>query len=163
MFGTRRMTAVAIVAVGAVGCARFVPPATRPITRPPTAISTGFSSAWNAVIDLFVDEGRPIQLLDRASGVVVSSVARWPSSLADTLIADCGLYYNAGGMESVYVPDRVQYNVVVRGDSSHSTIHVAAFWGLSLPSGVTDWSCVSRQVYEVGIESRIKARAEQHP
>jgi len=85
-------------------------------------VTSSFGRAWDAVIDVFAEANTPIRTMERASGFIATELATIPvyTSAQRTFahsLADCG--YRG---EAVYVPTSAFYNIVVRGDSAHSTV-----------------------------------------
>lgn len=138
----------------ATGCMKPLPPATPEPARAPMRIGTSFGRAWDAVIDAFADRGISVETLDRSSGLIVPAGRTYVAKqYADAIkYADCGYAMKA----QPYAPSSVKYNVVVRGDSSASTVQVRAFY----ESTLSPFHCVSTGLYELGAEMAIKERAE---
>lgn len=141
-----------------VASACTTPPAP-PAPREATAVNASAGRTWDAVIDAFAARNIPIRNMERASGFVSTDMLG--TVRTDTAYADCG---KAMGM--VIPPARATYNVLVRGDSSRSTVRVTVRWmfggnaaGLSSnASPITE--CSSKGVWETAFEQQVKARAE---
>ena len=142
-----------IVGVLLTACFHSVPP--EPATpRTATAVNASFGKSWDATIDVFAEKGISIETLDRASGLIVPAGRVYvPADLATIDgLADCG----KAGSGLAYSPTDVKYNVVVRGDSTQSTVQVRAFYRAER----APYECVSRGLFERATETDIKDRAE---
>lgn len=141
--------AAILATLALVGCAT-TPAAVAPV-RAPTEVSASFGRAWDAVVDVFASRNIPIQNMDRSSGFI-STPELAVDRAAGKAWADCGTIMGMG-----IPPDRANYNVRVRGDSTRSSVQVTVFWKME-PAAAT--TCTSRGVWEGGAETDIKARAE---
>ncbi len=136
----------------AVGCA----PAPI-ITLPPIApagINASFDRTWDVVIDVLSEGNIPVKTLDKASGYVMAEVADVGSSEEDAL-ADCG-----GWMRmrlTALGPMIARYNILVRGDSTTSTVKVRAEF---TKTGRSRWNCPSKNTFETKFQSYVKEKAE---
>lgn len=134
-------------------CTPTLPAPAAPRTGSPVAAS--FGKTWDATIDAFADRGISIETLDRASGLIVPRGRTWAGSEQQALIyADCG----RDAFGTVTIANSVKYNVIVRGDSTRSTIQVRAFY-----EPLAGGRCESRGVFEADAEAGIRARAEGRP
>ena len=134
----------------AVGC-------TPAVTLPPIAsegINASFGKTWDAVIDGLSEGNVPVKTLDKASGYITvevadagSSEAEYASKLGKDALADCG-------PKLVRYPMLARYNIVVRGDSTTSTVRVRAQFSEN------GWDCPSRNTFETKLQSYVKAKAE---
>ena len=122
------------------------PPPVAP--RGATEVDAPFGRTWDAVVGAFADLNIPIHTLDRASGYVATEELSIPRELLQEARswAQCGSGYGP--------PDHAVYNVLVRGDSSRSTVRVTVRWMN------TQQACATTQVWEQCRESEIKSRAE---
>lgn len=134
----------------AAGCGSTAPKLA-PVPRSVTPINASFGRTWDAVVEVVAERSRTIQTVDEASGLIIVGDVFLGDSTASW--ADCG-----SNMVGAVAPTHLSYNVVVRGDSTSATVKVNAFFISRLDRPVTD--CVSRGVWEAGIEKLIKARAE---
>lgn len=135
------------------------PPQSAPLVRTGTTVQSSFTKTWDAVIDLFADRNIPIRTIDRSSGLIATDVLS--ATGADKTWADCG-----SAMQGIVVPDKATYNVLVRGDSSHSTVKVTVRWvgtASSLGPSYTPVDCVSRGVWETEFEQAVTKKAEGRP
>lgn len=114
----RRLAVLGCAAAPA--CVPSKPPAA-PVVRQPTPVRASFGRTWDAVIDAFADQNVPIKTIDRSSGFIATDQLAVPE--ADSMDADCG---TAG--EIKLVPLHATYNVVVRGDSTASSVRVTVLW-----------------------------------
>jgi hypothetical protein len=140
----------------------YVPPTPRP-ERSDFPIAASFGRTWDAVIDFFARESIGVKTIERASGFIVAEWGQIPPLLADptrgaVAIADCGT--EAG---VIYYPSSATFNVVVRGDSTRSTLHVTMAYA-SYRNYLTAYQvrlpCVSTGWYEGKIEGFVRDRAE---
>lgn len=146
------MRRFALFALFLCGCT--TPPA--PLApRSLTAVNAPFSRTWDAVIDVFADRNIPIATMDRASGFIAARPA--VTGRADTLYADCG---KAIGVKTL--PTAASYNLVVRGDSTRSTVKMTISFTQTSGEGAfaTNKECTSRGTLEAAVEQQIKAKAE---
>ena len=152
-----RKIALCAAMLGLVACAHPNPPAP-PAPVPTMAVNASFGRTWDAAIDVFAAQNVPIQTLDRSSGLIVAqplSIAMSDQSIS-TAWADCG----DNGQHVRFVPSMAYYNVLVRGDSTHATVHVTAKW-VSVGGGRTV-SCSTKGVFEINFETLVKQKAEAH-
>jgi hypothetical protein len=120
----------------------------------PTAVTASAGKAWDAVIDVFAEHNIPIRNMERVSGFITSDLLG--THATDVQYADCGSF-----MGKPWAPTDVIYNVVVRGDSSASTVRVTARWrGGTGPANAPRPDCTSNLSWESAFESRVKAIAE---
>jgi hypothetical protein len=115
---------------------------------------------WDAVIDLFAARTIPIRTIERASGIIVTEqLSVGPEGLT---WADCGKEKSVNGTVHLR-PNYGTYNVLVREDSTHSSVKVTVRWvysylGRTMESSVTE--CSTKHVFERVLEADAKARAE---
>lgn len=132
-------------------------PSLAPAPRDGVDIEASVDAAWDAVIEQFAEVGVPIASMERASGFISTPNLNVPSSDPALAWADCG----KNGPSRIR-PQRVSYNVLVRGDEQRSTVRVSARWQGTTKS-VGQWvsvECVSTGVWETRAESDVKRRAE---
>jgi hypothetical protein len=138
-----------------VGCAPFQPPPP-PAPRTGTVVDVSFSKAWDAVIDIFSEKNIPIKTMDRSSGLIVAEIAR----VNDNEYSDPSIknWNNCGGWGQtlrVYA-NRVTYNIVVRGDSTRSTVRANFLWEhKGQGQYATDMPCSTTGYLESEWEKRI--------
>lgn len=123
-----------------------------------TTVNASFGKTWNAVIDQFATNNIPIHTIDRSSGIIATDLLNVPASVGD--VADCGT-----DMSVHLVPSQASYNVLVRGDSTSSTIRVTARWvrvgvARGLSTAVVSEDCSTKQVWEPHFEAQVKSAAE---
>jgi hypothetical protein len=107
---------------------------------------------WDAVIDLFATRNIPIRTIERASGIIATEGLRVePEDGAKW--ADCGQYGNFQ-----YRPTTAIYNVLVRGDSTSSTVRTTVRW--SYITLKVNFDCTSSHEWERGLEQDVRTRAE---
>lgn len=159
----------AVAAIAIVGCMpRYVAPPPAP-ARSATTVAASAGKTWESVIDVFTERHVPIRTMDRASGLIVAEPQRVDDANPDAL-ADCGSMTNGGAHLS---PTDAVWNVLVRGDSSASTVKATVRFSWTnaaarstadaRPGGLATKPCESRGVWESALEQRIKAAAEAKP
>jgi len=160
-----RLTVALVIVLS--GCYRYYPPLPPPV-RDARSIYASFGQTWDAVIDVFAEQNIPISTMERASGFIAADRTSWRyASLYDRdyvlRLVDCGRF---GPMP--YLPSAARYNVVVRGDSSVSTVKVTttytstgAFYSDPTKVKPASLDCSSRGVFEDSVEATIKAQAER--
>lgn len=133
------------------GCATLPPP---PPERQPLVVNASFGRTWDAVIDVFSSRNIPIRTLDRTSGLLVAEKVR-VSRGDEATWANCPNVMTQVLMGvGVADPMLADYNIVVRGDSTRSTVRTSArFMKENL-------ECTSKGTLETAIEARVKVRAE---
>jgi hypothetical protein len=125
-----------------------------PVTAP-------FSKTWDAVIDVFGERDLGIKTIDRSSGLIVPADYLIPESDRRFSYANCGKL-----LGSDIAPTVAHFNVIVRGDSSKSTVRVRAFYDHSKSMGLRGelqreaGDCSSSGEFESQLETAIAARAE---
>jgi hypothetical protein len=130
-----------------LGVACAPPPSLPPVQ--PTGISAGFTKTWNAVVDVLAEQNIPVKTMDKSSGFVAAELEGVDSDTMNRL-ADCGSQFKKF---MVGVPGVARYNILVRGDSTTSTVKVTARF-------TSRDTCTSRNVFETGFQSDVKNRAE---
>lgn len=154
-----KRSAFVVLSLSLVACVPPVAPAAL-VIRAPTAVNASFGRAWDATIDAFASRGISIETLDRSSGLIVPAGRTYaPGATAHEalLYADCGK--SMFGVETL--PGSVKYNVVVRGDSTSSTVLVRAFYQSYAARGDVATECTSRGKFEAEAEANIKSAAER--
>ena len=134
------------------GCTPTMP--APPAPRTATPVSASFGKTWNAVVDQFAEQNIPIKTIDRASGLIVADPQRVSSGSG---IADCG----SNGM-SALDPDEATWNVLVRGDSTSSTVKATVRFVITGLYGVMR-ECSTTGQWESAFEHRVKDIAEGRP
>lgn len=117
-------------------------------------IAASFGRTWDAVVEHFATSSVPIRTIERSSGIIVTDqmgVARDDASGW----SDCG----TDGLGGTSRANRASYNLLVRGDSSTSTIRVTATFTSTI--GVSPYGCTSTGAYERELMQFVKARAEK--
>lgn len=144
-------------ALPAALCVACTAPPQPPQPRSATTVSATMGKTWDAVIDVFGEHNIPIKNMERVSGFISTDPLR--GTVRDTANADCGKM-----LGTKVPPVLATYNVIVRGDSSTSTVRVNIRWTAGSPDpnaparSVT--VCSSTGVWESTFESRVKAIAE---
>jgi hypothetical protein len=123
------------------------PPSLPPVQ--PAGVASGFERTWNAVIDVLSEDNIPVKTLDKASGYVMAELSDVDSDTMNKF-ADCGSQLTKF---LVGVSGVARYNIVVRGDSTTSTVKVTAKF-------ISRDDCKSRNVFENEFQDAVKARAE---
>lgn len=143
-----------VVALVLLAACTITPPAP-PTPRSGTAVAASFGKSWDAVIDIFAERNIPIKTVDRASGIIVAE----PQSVATRIdsLADCGTVIG----RAIY-PDRATWNVLVRGDSTRSTVKATVrFTQGGTPGDPQLVECSTRGIWETALEQGVKANAER--
>lgn len=135
-----------------IGACAPTPPAP-PAPRSATTVAASFGKTWDAVLSAFAARSIPIKTVDRSSGLVVAEDQQLRSRI-DSL-ADCG----KEAMGIARAPSRAGWSVLVRGDSTGSTVQATIRFSASpgITSGV---DCSSTGKWETELERQIKAAAE---
>ena len=124
-----------------------------PTPREATGVSASAGHTWDAVIEQFAARNIPIRTIERVSGLIVTDELSVGGEGASW--ADCG---RTAGLQGP--PTHATYNVLVRGDSSTSTVKVTVRWSLYLsPAGNVE--CFTTNEWEQAFEGEVKARAER--
>lgn len=145
----KRALRIALIGLAIAGC---TPPTTlAPIA--PEGINASVGKTWNAVIDVLSDGNIPVKTLDKSSGYVMAEVAS-VGILEEDKLADCGGFMTSLGSSG---PMIARYNIVVRGDSTTSTVKVTARF---MKTGDIGKDCPSKNTFEAKFQSDVKARAE---
>ena len=120
-------------------------------------VNASFGKTWDSVIDVFADRNISIATIDRASGLIVAQKsAAVPAREAPTY-ADCGTYAGT----TARIANEVTWNVVVRGDSTRSTVRASGRFVVLAPNRASVVAeCSSRGVWETEFEGLIKKAAE---
>lgn len=147
----------------ACGVGGYSPPEP-PSPREATQVNASMGRTWDAVIDLFATRTISIRTIERVSGIIVTE--RLSVGHEDGLAwADCGKMGGLSGQVHIS-PNYATYNVLVRGDSLHSSVKTTVRWVHINPrevdlegGGVTE--CSTKHVWERALETDIKARAEE--
>jgi hypothetical protein len=139
-----------------VGCTQ--PPAPPTPRTAQTQVQASFSKTWNAVIDDFAANNIPIHTIDRSSGIIATDLLNVGPGMSD--VADCG-----SDMGIHLTPTQVSYNVLVRGDTTSSSVRVTVRWvrvgpARGLSTATVSEDCSTKQVWEQRFETRVKAAAE---
>jgi hypothetical protein len=156
---------------------RSVPPGPAPV-RQPTEVQASFGQTWDAVIDLFAQRNIPIRTIERASGIIAAEVLT-VDSLSGIQYADCGQVpgivkvgsgWNAKFVQQL-VPlpaERAFYNILVRGDSTRSTVLATVRWSVpertafvgNKPYTRAGEDCSTRGIWEESTETAVRDRAK---
>lgn len=153
--------AVALVVVAGSGCMipTYSPPGPAP-ERAARRVAAPFDRTWNAVIDMFAARNIPISTIDKSSGFIATQQLRTGKEAAPW--ADCGSDMGIG-----IVPTNATYNVLVRGDSTASTVRVTVSWAVIVPPSTSpfaatpNYQCVTTGVWEDDAERTIAAAAQR--
>lgn len=151
-----------LVCLAMAACVKIVPP--RPgVVRSGTMVAVSFAKTWEAVVDVYGDKNLPIRTIDRASGLLVGERLSVEYEPADPTLYDCGTVVEWTSRRTVPA-ERVAYNVIVRGDSTRSTVKVTPRW-MTLTNGENELGgfrdCTSTGAWESAFEALVKERAER--
>lgn len=147
----RQMKTFGILAAAAAVIACAPPPPAPPLA--PAGIAASVGKTWNTVIDVLSESNIPVKTLDKSSGYIMAEVAS-VHILDEDKYADCGSFLASLGAEG---PMIARYNILVRGDSTTSTVKVTAAF---TKTGKTTHECSSKRVFETKFQNDVKARAE---
>lgn len=145
----KRITSLLLTVVFASACASL-PPAPQP--RADTPVSASFGRTWDAVVDYFARSSIPIKTIDRTSGLIAAETTR--------LAGDNSRYGVCINPLRSFAPQGGSFNVLVKGDSTRSTVRVTATWLAAPP---VEAQCQTSDVWEKQFETAIKAKAETAP
>jgi len=123
-------------------CYKYQPPPV-PEPREATPVNASMGETWDAVIDLFATRNIPIRTIERASGIIATDGLRVEYE-EGAKWADCGKHGRAH-----YRPTTGIYNVLVRGDSTRSTVRTTVRW--SYITLKLNLDCTSNYVWERGL------------
>lgn len=140
-------------------CAPNRPPGS-PVIRDATAVNASFGRTWDAVIDVFAEQNIPIRTMERASGFIAAERTNIAYDTPEDpaygeQFADCG---TVGRI--VLIPGSATYNIVVRGDSTRSTVKVTVKYlnhGVDRTRTTTliARECATRGVFESATEEAL--------
>lgn len=145
---------IVLLALALSACTNTPPPAP-PAPRASLTVPLSVGRVWDAVIEQFAETSVPIQTMERASGLIVTT----PMGVA----ASDGLAWANCGKDALGTPlpaTLVSYNVLVRGDSTSANLRVTARWASGGMGGSATVECVTRNVYEPDLEAAVAKRAE---
>src|ERR1700686_1449559 len=114
------------------------PKAAPPIA--PAGINASFAKTWDVMIDILSEGHIQVKTLDKASGYIVAEDRDVESSQQDSL-ADCGGFMRVRW--TALGPMIAEVNIVIRGDSTMSTVTVRARF---TKTGQSNWDCPSKNV-----------------
>jgi hypothetical protein len=159
----RRSISVLVIIAGAMACMPPQPPPP-PTVVPPVEVAASFGTTWDAVIDHFAENNISIRTMDRSSGFIAAEPTRVGyQSPGSAQLAHCG----TNTLGEVIPPTDATYNIVVRGDSTRSTVRATVrFTYFTAPSRYTaggTMECSSTGYWERIVVERIAARAEKRP
>jgi hypothetical protein len=154
------------VLVGLSGCASLAPPLPE---RKPTQVYASFGKAWGAAVDYFEQSGRPVDTVDRSSGIVRADATTVPPDRS--YFGSCGKSvvesywrgkYGGWALTTKYEgpPVGAPFTAIVHGDSTRATVSVTAEW-IDAHGKQIKCSTSSKTWWEQGSEAAIKTRAER--
>lgn len=146
---------VILLTAATQACVRAAPPGP-PAPHNATNVGASFGRTWDAVIDQFARRTIPIKTIERASGLIATDELKVDSTYIQYV--DCGRAF--GG--ALYIPTDATFNVLVRGDSTRSTVLVTVRWMSIARDGRSSAICSSLGTWETGFESTVKQTAESH-
>jgi hypothetical protein len=145
------LLAAALVAASSLtACARHPGP---PVAYEATTVSASFGRTWTATLDEFSRRTIPIKSIDRTSGVIITDALLLDPSYYPH--SDCG---SDGIGTTPFGATQGTFSVVVRGDSSQSTVRVNVRW-ISVGSGASAL-CSTKGTWERTFQSAVKDAAE---
>jgi hypothetical protein len=115
-------------------------------------VNASFDKTWAAVVDWFGQSSVPIKSMDRSSGRIRAE---------ETGLATRNRPYATCSRTGIAIvpPQRATFDVLVKGDSSHSSVVVASDW-IGYNSKGQRLSCVTTGKWEQEFESAVKDEAE---
>jgi hypothetical protein len=120
--------------------------------RTGVTVNASFGRTWDAALAAFA--ARNVQVNpDRMSGTIASNATE--VTVADTGGRDCGTSSEGNTLR----PNAVRYRILVKGDSTASTLLANAIYGRLNVTALQE--CGSRGVWEAAFEAEVKQRAEQ--
>lgn len=146
--------ALAAVVLLLPACYSYKPPPPAPLTpREALEVDASQGQTWDAVIDFFAARSIPIRTIERASGLIASdALAIGPGEMA---WASCGVFTG-----DTLRPNWAIYNVLVRGDSTFSTIRTTVRWTYVQDKENRSRECTSTYAWERQMEDEVKSKAE---
>jgi hypothetical protein len=139
------------LAVMLTSCTSYKPPEP-PSPRDGTRVNASMGRTWDAVIDLFAERNIPIRTIERVSGIIATD--RLSVGSEGREYADCGK------LNRIRLrPEMANYNVLVRGDSTSSTVKVTVLWTYLTDKG-KNIDCSTTHVWEMGLEEKVKSYAQ---
>ena len=146
---------LAALALTLPACIKYEPPPT-PQPRDATPVNASMGATWDAVIDLFASRNIPIRTIERASGIIATEALRVDPD-------DGALWADCGGVKGAiragrFHPNWAIYNVLVRGDSTRSTVRATVRWSYIHEKENT--TCTSNYSWETELEKDVRSRAE---
>ena len=154
------MRFVAFAMLASIVTACIPTPPEPPAPRTAMDVNAPFAKTWEAAIDVFAERNISIKTLDRASGLIVAEPVK--VGAGGTEFADCG----TDAMQVRQYPTDATWNLVVRGDSTKSTVRANVRFiriGMSraaLSTATVTEECSTRGVWETDFETRLKVTAE---
>ena len=137
------------------------PTAAQMAEREPAAVAAGIGLTWAAVQRFVRDDpnnGR-LDLLEEGAGV---RHGRWHVDIPSSDFRASEWASCRAGADAAYGPRQGVIDVVVRGDSTASTVLVSARWSAQDPSQPqTASTCVTAGKYEQDTEKVVRTRAER--
>jgi hypothetical protein len=123
---------------------------------------SNFDQVWAATIDIFGEEGFPIDNLEKDSGLLVTDWMRVSAYYESGL--DCG----DPGKDDLSRANRfespmVRFNVVVRQSGNEPTMAVNSFYRANLCNGqeCRRWECSSTGLWERDLMNLVRARISE--
>lgn len=140
------------------GCTPPPTPAATPVSA--TAVRASFGKTWGAVVAALAERTINVKTIDKNSGFVTAEAAEVPGDSLKKYTVNCG---RGGIVASLFTPSGqsavMRYNILVKGDSAASSIHVTTQTIMDFGSGVTV-KCLTNGVFENSLQDEVKARAE---
>lgn len=134
-------------------------PAPGPAPRPAVAVAAPVDTTWQAVLDQLLQRNMAIHSVDRGAGFISTRTMALPPFPADPgAWADCGTFAGFG-----FAPAVVDLTVLIRGDSTASSVKTSARYRLRKGPGEIPTDCVSKGVFEGGFDASVKQHAEIAP
>lgn len=143
---TLSVTAIVVGTLALAACARPLKP---DVERKPTPVNASFGRTWDAAVDLIAEANLTIDKIQRESGYLSTLPLTMRKLVGNPTQYDCG-----GSTDQPAPATDALFNVVVRGDSTTSTVRV----NVRYSRGAT--TCTSQGNREIDLEDAIRKRAE---
>ena len=120
-----------------------VPPPPQAPAPPPVSVDASVGRTWDAAVEAFTTDRIGLRTVDRLSGLIVSDTVALPQS--NPAHARCG-----SDMGMARGASRAIYTVLVRGDSTRSTVTASAQWIMPLLGDCSTTGVVSASAEKAG-------------
>jgi hypothetical protein len=125
-----------------------------PVAYEAATVKASFGRTWAATLDELSRRTIPLKSADRESGVIITDALHLDQTFYQA--ADCG----SDGF-SPFVATQGSFSVLVRDDSTQSTVRISARW-ISVSTGA-EALCSTRGTWEKGFQEAVRDAAEKRP